>query len=376
MRRTRAIARKEWIHILRDKRSLAAVLTLPVVLVLLYGYAVNFDLNALSFALVDDDHSAASRHLAENLSGVRPFVFKGTLANAAEADSVFQRGIARVVVVVPAGFERLLDSGRPSPVQVLVDGSEGTIATIAQTYTVGAISTLGRTLTKAQAQGRGISKRLLEPAIDVRVRVLYNPDLLSRMFLVPGLIGIILMMLAALLTSGIIVRERESGTFELLAASPIGPMELLVGKMLPYLIIGAADVVVAVGMGWAVFGVEPKGSLLLLFALSLVYVLASSAIGLFFSCVARSQQTAMMMAFVATVIPTMILSGFAFPVRNIPLVLQGLSQMLPATHYIAIARGIILKGIGLGPIWWHGLALALLTVFWMRLALRKFSKTL
>ncbi len=376
MRRIRAIARKEWIHILRDRRSLAAVLTLPVLLVLLYGYAVNFDLNELSFASVDDDHSQASQRLVQNLAGVRPFVYRGSLDSAADADAVFQRGVARVVVVVPVGFERLLDSGRPAPVQVLVDGSEGTIATIAQTYTVGAISTLARTLTRDQAISRGISKRMLEPNVDVRIRVLYNPDLLSRMFLVPGLIGIILMMMAALLTSGIIVRERENGTFELLAASPIAPMELLVGKLWPYLVIGAADVVVAVAMGWAVFGVEPKGSLLLLFALSFVYVLASAAIGLFFSCVARSQQTAMMMAFVATVIPTMILSGFAFPVRNIPLVLQGLSQMLPATHYIAIARGIILKGIGLGPIWWHGLALFLLTGMWMRLALRKFSKTL
>jgi ABC-2 type transport system permease protein len=238
------------------------------------------------------------------------------------------------------------------------------------------VSLLGQRQMGQQALVKGLSKQLLAQAVELRPRVLYNPDLESRRFLVPGLIGIILMMMAALLTSGVVVRERERGTFELLAASPVSAAELLVGKLLPYLALGAFDVVLAVGVGWGVFGVVPQGNLLLLFALAMVFVLCSLSIGLFFSCVAPTQQLAMLLGFVTTVLPTMILSGFAFPVRNMPVFLQGVSQLLPATHFIAIARGIVLKGVGIGPVWDHVVALSVITAVLMRLALKRFRKTL
>jgi ABC-2 type transport system permease protein len=376
MRRIRAITRKEWLHVLRDPRSLAAALGLPVTMLLLYGFAVNFDLNDLAWGLVDNDQTYTSRELRYQLSAIPPFRFVGQLARAEEADYWFQRGWARVVFVIPPGFERHLLDGRPSPIQILVDGSEGTTANIALTYANGAISQASGQLLLDEAQRQGFARQNLDPLVDVRTRVYYNPDLESKMFLVPGLIAIILMVLAALLTSGVVVRARERGTFELLAASPITAQELLVGKILPYLTLGGLDVMLSVLVGWGIFGVAPKGSLLLLFGLSFVYVLTASSIGLFFSCVSGSQQTAMMGAFVATVIPSMVLSGFSFPVRNIPAVLQIFSWLMPATHYIVIARSIILKGVGVGPIWENVLALVLLTLFWMRLAAAKFHKTL
>jgi len=376
MRRVRAIARKEWLHLGRDPRSLLAALAMPAVLLLLYGYAVNYDLTELKFAIVDEDRSATSRRLGEVLSSVPGFRCAGGLARADDADAAFQSGWARVVVVFPPGFERRLQTGRESAVQVLVDGSEGTTANIALTYAHGAVSLLGQRQMGQQALVKGLSKQLLAQAVELRPRVLYNPDLESRRFLVPGLIGIILMMMAALLTSGVVVRERERGTFELLAASPVSAAELLVGKLLPYLALGAFDVVLAVGVGWGVFGVVPQGNLLLLFALAMVFVLCSLSIGLFFSCVAPTQQLAMLLGFVTTVLPTMILSGFAFPVRNMPVFLQGVSQLLPATHFIAIARGIVLKGVGIGPVWDHVVALSVITAVLMRLALKRFRKTL
>lgn len=376
MRRIRAIARKEFIHVFRDPRSLGAALALPIVLILLYGFAVNYDLTRLDFVTVDQDQTETSRRLVEVLANTPTFNLVARLPRADDIDLMFQQGRARVGVVLNPGLERQLLAGRTATVQVLVDGSEGTTANIAQTYMGGALGLAGRRVTERLALPQGLPKEFLRPALDVRSRILYNPDLKSRVFLVPGLIGVILMMLASMLTSGVVVRERERGTFELLAASPVSAPELLTGKLIPYLVLGAFDVVMAVGIGWAVFDVAPKGNLVLLFALSMVFVLCSSAIGLFFSCVAKTQQVAMLLAFVAVVLPTMILSGFAFPIRNMPPILRLLSQAIPATHFIAIARGIILKGATLGDLRYPTAMLLLTTALLLRTAVRRFKKTL
>jgi len=174
----------------------------------------------------------------------------------------------------------------------------------------------------------------------------------------------------------VVVRERERGTFELLAASPVSSRELVVGKLLPYLTLSVVDVVMAVAVGWLIFGVVPQGNLLLLFAVCFLFVLTACSTGLFFSCAAKSQQTAMLLATLVTVVPAMVLSGFGFPVRNMPLILQGIAQLMPVTHFITIARAIILKGTGLLPVWKQTLALVVLTAMWMRAAINRFQKTL
>ncbi len=376
MRRMWAVARKETLHLIRDPRSLIAALGLPVVLLLAYGFAVDFDLKELPFAVVDQDQTASSRRLTESLRHLHHFRYQGHLAAAAEADRWFQQRLGLMVLVVGPGFERALKEGRQAPVQVLIDGADGATAAVAQGYAVGAVSAAGQRLVEREARAQGLPQTLLRPGLDVRTRVLFNPNLESRIFLVPGLVGLILMMLAATLTSGIVVRERERGSFELLAASPVSSLELIVGKLLPYLVLATIDVVVTVGFGWVVFGVVPAGSLLLLFGLSMVFVLAALALGLFFSCAARTQQTAMQLALVTTVVPTMVLSGFAFPVRNMPLPLQYAAQVLPATHYMVITRAIILKGVGIEAIWERALALSVITLLLMRLAVRRFRKTL
>lgn len=376
MRRLVAIARKETLHLLRDPRSLAAALALPVALLVLYGYAVDYDLHRLTFAAVDDDHSPASRRLLTGLDAIDSFEFLGLLDRAEQADGLFERRLAMAVVVVPRGFQDALQSGRSAPVQVLVDGSDGNTAAMTLAYVTGAVREVGRRLVARETAAGGIPRSLTRPGLEVRTRVFYNPELKSKQFLIPGLVAIILTLLASLLTSGVVVRERERGTFELLAASPIAPSELIVGKLLPYLALAAFDVLLTVGLGWALFGVVPQGSLTLLFALSTLFVAAALSLGLFFSCVARTQQLAMLLSFVGTMVPTMLLSGFAFPIRNMPVVLQKLSQVFPATHYIVIARGIILKGSGLRLLGREAALLGVLAVLLVALAVSRFRKRL
>ncbi|MCC7492117.1 MAG: ABC transporter permease [Fimbriimonadaceae bacterium] len=376
MKRMPAVAWKETLHLLRDPRSLVAALGLPVVLLLLYGYAVDFDLKQLRFVVVDQDRTASSRQLVELVRAVPQLVYSGHAETADEVERLFAERRASMGMILVPGFERALKERRPAPVQVLIDGADGSTAQIAQGYASGAVLAAGQRLIEREARAMGVPLRQLQSGFEVRPRVLYNPNLESRVFLVPGLVGLILVMLSASLTSGVVVRERERGSFELLAASPVSSAELIVGKLLPYLVLATSDVVLAVGMGWLVFGVVPQGNLLLLFALSLVFVLSALALGLFFSCVARTQQTAIQLSIMATVVPTMTLSGFAFPVRNMPLVLQVLAQLLPATHFMVISRAIILKGVGLAEIWPNVLAMTVLSLLLMRAAVRKFRKTL
>ncbi len=373
MRRLWAITRKETLHLVRDRRSLNAALGLPAVLMILYGYAVDFDLKHVPFAVVDHDRSQASRRIVESMASIEQFEYLGEIASADEAESLFERHAARLVVVFPPRFEERLFARRDAPVQVLIDGSDANTAAAAKGYAEGAIGRAGQALVAERLAAYG---RRPPALLDVRARVLFNPELVSRNYLVPGLVALSLVLLSALLTSGVVVRERERGTFELLAASPVTAAELIVGKLLPYVVLAAIDVVGAVMIGWWVFGVEPQGSLLLLFALSTIFVVAALALGLFFSCVTKSQQVAMLLAFVSTMIPSFLISGFAFPIRNMPWPLQRIAMVLPVTHYLEIVRGIILRGVGLEDLMPHVLAMAAFAVVAMVAAVRKFKKTL
>ena len=373
MRRLLAIARKETIHLIRDKRSLIAALGLPALLMILYGYAVDFDLKHVPFAVVDFDRSQSSRRIVESMAAIEQFDYLGEIDSADQAEGLFERHEARLVLVFPPDFEERLLARRSSPLQVLIDGSDANTAASAKGYAEGAISQAGRSLVNERLAAYG---RRPPPLVEIRLRVLFNPDLVSRNYLVPGLVALSLVLLSALLTSGVVVRERERGTFELLAASPVSASELIVGKLLPYVVLAAVDVVGAVMIGWWVFGVVPQGSLTLLWALSTIFVVAALAMGLFFSCVTKSQQVAMLLAFVSTMIPTFLISGFAFPVRNMPWILQRIAMILPVTHYLVIVRGIILKGVGLGVLVPHVLAMAAFALVAMVAAVRKFKKTL
>lgn len=376
MRRLLAVARKEVIHLTRDVRSLIAALGLPVVLVFLYGYAVDFDLKDLGFAVVDYDQTGASRRLIQGCAAIESFTLVAELPAEEGVGGLFERREALVVLVIPRGFADDLQSHRSAPLQVLVDGTDANTASTALAYAQGAVNHVGQVLIRDELLASGVPLSMVEPAVEVRTRVFYNPNLESKQLLVPGLVAVILMLMAALLTSGVVVREKERGTFELLAASPVSPAELIVGKLLPYLVLALFDVVLTVGVGWLAFGVVPQGSLFLLLLLSLLFVASALGLGLFFSCVAKTQQLAMLLAFVATLLPTMLLSGFAFPIRNMPRILQNIAQITPATHYMQIVRGVILKGAGIDVLLRPTIALAILSVLVLTLAVSKFKKRL
>lgn len=373
MLRLLAIARAEWIHNLRDKRSLFVILILPVVLLLLYGYGINYDLRDLPFAVQDLSGSTCSRELIQALVRSRYFTLEEVITRQERIPLLLDEGRVVFVLVLPPDFERLLGAGRPAPVQVLLNGADTTRAGVAEGYIQGALAAYSSRLVGDYAR-----RQASTPAggLQVCTTVLYNPGLSSTRFIVPGLIAILLTILASLLTSTAVVREREWGSFETLVTSPVRPADIMLGKLLPYVAIAAADVVLSLATGALVFGVVPEGSLPLLLVVSFLYLLASLSLGLLYSTVARTQQLAILLAMLTTLLPTILLSGFVFPVRSMPLPLQFVSNLIPATHFLVVIRGIYLKGCGVAVLWPRIAVLALFSVALVLLAAQRFQKRL
>jgi len=371
--RFRAIMRKEWLHLLRDPRSLVVIIVQPIVLLLLYGYALNFDIKNIDFAVLDYDRTAASLRLIQTLHANPYFRFRGVLSNPREVDAVMDAGQVRFVLVIPRGYERDLARGRDVKVQAILDGSDANTASIALGYIRAFFLKLNGDLTSSAPARSGCVS--VSP-IDLRTRFLYNPGLNSTLYLVPGLIGVILTMIASLLTSGTIVRERESGTFELLVASPLRPMELMLGKLLPYLVLSLIDMLVVVLAGWVMFGIWPRGNLLSLVILTTVFMPCALGIGMLVSTLAKRHQTALIAAFIASFLPSMLLSGFVFPIQNMPVPVQWITRFVPATYFLIIVRGIYLKGVGIQVLLPQVLTLLIFAVVILVVACLRFRKRL
>jgi ABC-2 type transport system permease protein len=366
-RRLWAIAWKEWIHIRRDPRSLAVAVLLPVLLLIIIGAGMDFELRDLPFAVCDMDGSATSRQLRETLIHTELFRLVATVPNVEAGVELLQQGGCLFLLVLPPGLEADLTAGREVPIQVLLDGSDSNTASTARQYLTGALAHYSTRL-QTGAQTRLVSTPIAaRNPIAVTRKILYNPALESRQFTIPGLMVVVLVILSAILTSGAVVRERERGTFEALAASPLRPSEILLGKLLPYIVIGLLDVVITICTGALVFDVYVAGSVELLLACAVVFLVCALAVGLLISTIARTQQLAMVVAIVSTMLPSILLSGFVFPIRNMPFVLKAISSVIPATHFLVVARAVYLKGVGLAVIWrplavLTGIAAAILTV--------------
>jgi len=369
--RTWGVAAKEVRYILRDPRSLGVALLLPLVLLILYGYAINFDVKGIRLAVCDPDRSEASRSLVEALTNTGYFSVVQMLPRSGDAEDALQRQHAKVALALPVRFGADLAVGRPVAVQTLIDGSDSLTASIALSY-LDAIMQDWAMRRMREHSPRGISFASIEP----EVRIWYNEELSSTIFIIPGLLVVILMMLAALLTSQTIVRERELGTIEGLVVSPVTAGELIVGKMLPYVAIAWMDVALIVIAGRVLFGVPLRGSPGLFFGLTFIYLLAALGIGLLISVVTQSQQVAYLIALIATLLPTMLLTGFVFPVSSMPRVLQAMVQLHPATHYMVIARALMLKGAGLEVLWPRALAMTAIAGALLLASIRKFRKAL
>ncbi len=370
-RRLLAVARKEAIQIRRDARSLAMAFAIPMLLIVMYGFALTLDVNNLPTIVYDQDRSAASREFLRGFTESGYFTVVATARAWLEIERALDGGRAQVALVVPPNFARDLDLGRRVAVQALLDGSDANTATIATGY--------------VEAIARRFSERLVvenaggivrPPAVEGRLRVWYNADLQSKNFIVPGLIAVIMMVIAAMLTSLTVAREWERGTMEQLAATPIRVGELVAGKLLPYFVIGVLDVALAVGAATLLFGVPLRGRPLLLLAFSTVFLLGAVSLGLFISIKTRSQLLASQMAILTTFLPSFLLSGFAFDIANMPRALQLVTYAVPARYFVTALKAIFLKGVGLEVLWPQALLLLAFAGAVTVLAIRSFKKSL
>jgi len=348
-RRTRAIARKELLHILRDTRSLMAALTQPIMILLLFGYALSLDVDQVPAVIFDADHSAESGSLAREFRGSRYFKVVEETDNYAAIERAMDQRRAMVGVVIPTDYSENLLQGKAANVQILLDGTDSNTASIALGYAEGLVQTYSRRMHE-----QGTSK---PPPVDARVRVWYNTDLVSRNYIVPGLIGVITMIIAALLTSLCIAREWENGTMEQLLSTPVRPAELAMGKLVAYFALGLTDMLIAMFVGIYIFDVPLKGSFPLLLLSACVFLFGGLAWGIFISVGYRNQLTTYQIGTFTSFLPAYLLSGFIYSIANMPIIIQIIAIFVPARYFINIAKGIFLKGIGLELLWFDLLLL-------------------
>jgi drug efflux transport system permease protein len=369
-----AIARKEFLHVLRDRRSLAMALAIPMLLLMLYGYALTLDVDHVPMIVWDQSQTPASRDFISRFRGSRYFAIEGYGWSYGELDREIDSGRALVALVVPRDFADQIRSGRPASVQLLVDGSDSNTATLAVSYADVVTQTYSQALTLQEV--RRLGGPTLDLPIDFRPRVWFNPELESRNYIIPGLIAVIMMVIAALLTSLSVAREWERGTIEQLISTPVTSRELVLGKLLPYFTIGLVDVLIAVLLGKFVFRVPLRGSALLVFAAAAVFLVGTMAFGIVISIVAKNQLLANQFAMVLTFVPSFLLSGFIFPISNMPLVIQWITYFVPARYFIALLKGIYLKGVGLPVLAGEGFLLIVYGAANVLMALALFRKKL
>ncbi|KAB2962450.1 MAG: ABC transporter permease [Thermoanaerobaculia bacterium] len=363
-----AMARKETIQLRRDRRSLLLAFALPLVLLLIFGYAIVWDVKDIALAVVDQDASAESRELVDGFLSSGYFSLAARPARPEAAAELFARGTALMVLVVPPDFAADLGAGRTAQLQVLLDGSDANTATIALAYAEAVARTFGQRIVLN-------GQRLALPLV-AESRVWYNEELASRDMIVPGLVAVIMMVIAAMLTSLTIAREWERGTMEQLAATPVTRLEVVLGKLLPYVAIGMIDVVAVSALGTWLFGVPFRGNPFLLLPLSLMFLLGGLGLGLFISAVSRSQVLATQIALIATFLPAFLLSGFMFAIENMPTALRAVTYLVPARYFLVVTRGIFLKGVGVEVLRVQGLLMMAFAAIGLALAIRSFRKEL
>lgn len=366
-----AVARKEVIQIRRDPRSLGMAFVIPMILLFLFGYALTLDVDNLKTIVYDQDRTTVSRAFLARFEESRYFTVVAVARNYEDVSWALDSGKAQVGLVVPRNFARDLELGREVPVQALLDGSDSNTATIAISY-LEAIG--GRYSNQIVLEQAGLARR--NPPVENRLRVWYNPELQSKNYIVPGLIAVIMMVIAALLTSLTIAREWERGTMEQLIATPIRVPELVLGKLLPYFGIGFIDVALSALAGTLVFRVPFRGNVALFLGLSLIFLLGALSLGMLISIKAKSQLVASQVAMVATFLPSFLLSGFMYDIGNMPGWLQAITYAFPARYFVTILKAIFLKGIGLRMLGVEVLFLALFALIVTAAANRKFRKNL
>lgn len=368
LRRAWAVARKESLHIRRDPRSLGLAIGIPMLMLILFGYALTLDVDRIPLVVRDLSGTPESRGFVAAFDGSRFFTRVAGGDTSADAIARLDERKALVVLEIPPDFAGRLAAGEEAPVQLIADGSDSNTAAIAIGY--------------ARAVATGFNERILlaagggVPPLDVRIRVWFNPGLESRNYIIPGITAVILGLIAALLTSLTVAREWETGTMEQLISTPIRPAELILGKLAPYFVIGMLDVAIAVLMAVFLFDVPLRGSVPLLFGVSALFIVGTLAQGILISVVARGQLIASQMAMVSTFLPAFLLSGFMFAIANMPPVVQGITYIVPARYYVELVKGIFLRGSGLGALWLDAVFLIVFASIATSAAVLRFRKRL
>ena len=354
-----AIAGKEWLQIRRDARSLILALVAPVFLILLFGYALTVDVKHVKMIVFDQDKSTASRDLIRNFTNTEYIDIVAYCYDYRTIDKALNEESASLALVISRGFEKKLKTKQEMDIQLLVDGSDPASATVSIGYVKAITANYNAELKISELKRAGISS--FELPVDVRTRIWYNPELQSKNFIIPGLIVLILAIISALIASLTISREWERGTMETLITTPLRATELIAGKIIPYLFIGFFDVIMAVSVGYFLFDVPLKGSFVEFYLLALLFLTGTTGLGILISSATKVQVLSVQAAMIMTYLPSFMLSGFIFPIKNMPVVLQFFTYLIPAKYLIIIIKGIALKGVGIAMLWTQILFLFLFT---------------
>jgi ABC-2 type transport system permease protein len=368
-RRTRAVLHKELLHIVRDSRSLMMALAVPLVMLVLFGYALTLDVDRIPTLVYDSDRTPESRDLASQFAGSRFFQILGYVDNYKAIERAIDRNQCLLGVVIQPNFARDLEAGRTAQVQLLFDGSDSNTASIAKGYADAMLQGYSfKIRSEAAVRRRGAAIKL---PVDTRLRVLYNSELKSRNYIVPGLISVILAIITALITSLTIAREWEMGTMEQLLSTPLRPSELVLGKMGAFFLVGFVDTLISIAVGVLLFRVPLRGSALLLIATSCLFLIGSLCVGILISALTRSQILAYQMGMLASFLPAFLLSGFVYSIENMPVVIQVITYIVPARYFVSILKGVFLKGVGLEVLWAEVLFLFIFAVIVFLVATKK-----
>ncbi len=354
------VMRKEFRQIRRDSRSLIFLIFIPTFLLVVFGFALNFDVKNIPIAVVDQDGSRQSRELVEKFRTTEYFAVKTEPEKAADIDRLMARDKVRAALVVPETFSEDLLAGRSADVQFILDGANALSGTTAAGYAAAILQSYSQRITLRAMERRGLGRLTLPLKTDVRVW--YNPELRSAQFLVPGLMAFILMVILTTSTAFSIVREEERGTMEQIRVSPLPSAALIIGKLIPYALISLASAHLVLGLGWVLFGVAVKGNYFLLLLSMALFLVCGLGQGILISAITRTQLVAFLISVLTAILPTFILSGFVFPVRNMPAAVQVVTYFIPAKYFLVALRAIILKGVGIGAFWEQILSLAIFAV--------------
>jgi ABC-2 type transport system permease protein len=366
-----SIADKEWTQIRRDPRSLYISMISPVIFTLLFGYALTVDVKNVSMAVFDQDKTSASRKFLEEFSHTEYLKIDQYVSNYKEIDNLINTGEIKLALIIPRNFDKYFKTGKKADIQLIADGSDSTSASVAMGYVKAIVANYNIDMKMMELRKIGITETGMP--VEARSRIWYNPELQSKNFIIPSLIIMIMTIISALIASLTISREWERGTMETLITTPLRGYELVFGKLLPYLLIGLFDVIIMISIGYFIFNVSIKGSIIELYLLAILFLIGTSGMGMMISSATRVQALSVQVSINITFLPTMILSGFIFPIENMPLLIQGITYLVPAKYAIILIRAIVLKGISVMLLWTQIGFLFLFAAFTIIICIKKIT---